>query len=53
MQYEEIAKHSLDNVKLLLDLGADVSIKDENGETALDIAKKNKDKEVIKLLEEH
>jgi ankyrin repeat protein len=51
-EYEGLAKHDLDNVKLLLELGADVTIANDKGKTALDIAKENKDKEVIKLLEE-
>ena len=41
----------LEVVKLLLEKGADVNAKNEEGETPLDIAKKTSNKEIIKLFE--
>ena len=40
-----------DTVKLLLDAGTDVSLKDEDGKTALDYAKEKKQAEALALLE--
>jgi len=42
---------SIDIVRLLLERGADVNIKDYDGNTALSIAKKNKNTEIIQILE--
>jgi ankyrin repeat protein len=36
--------------QILLDNGADASIKDSNGETALDCARKNSHQDVIEIL---
>ena len=40
-------------VQLLLEHGADVSVKDENGKTPLEIAKERKLTEIIEILENH
>ncbi len=40
-----------DTVELLLDAGTDVSLKDEDGKTALDYAKEKKQAEALALLE--
>lgn len=38
-------------VEILLDFGADVSLKDKDGETAIDFARNNNNEQVAKLLE--
>ncbi len=40
-------------VQLLLERGADVAVKDENGKTPIEIAKERKLTEVIEILENH
>ncbi len=44
---------SLDIIKFLIEKGADVNAKNEAGETALKIAKENKNEKIIKLLKEN
>ena len=40
-------------VRLLLDAGADASLRDEGGRTALDLARRAKNTEVIEILSAH
>lgn len=40
-------------IQLLLERGADVTVKDENGKTALEIAKERKLTDVVRILETH
>ena len=40
-------------IKLLLERGADTEMKDENGKTALDIAKERKLSDVVKIFEDY
>ncbi len=40
-------------IKLLLERGADAELRDENGKTALDIARERKLYDVVKILESH
>ncbi|MCW9711920.1 ankyrin repeat domain-containing protein [Aliifodinibius salicampi] len=45
------AEGNVEVVEILLDYGADVSLKDKDGETAIEFAINNNHKEVVKLLE--
>ncbi len=45
------AEGNVEVVKILLDYGADVSLKDKDGETAIDFARNNNHEQVVKLLE--
>jgi ankyrin repeat protein len=40
-------------IKLLLDRGADVTVRDENGKTPIDIAKERKLIDIVEMLENH
>ena len=40
-----------ESVKVLLNAGADVAVKNKEGKTALSLARENEHKEVVKLLE--
>lgn len=48
--HKAVLKNKIKVVELLLAKGADVSIKDKKGKTALDYATKNKNKRLIELL---
>ena len=50
MRFVEIENKEI--IKYLLSQGADVSIRNEEGKTALDIAEENGNKEIIKLFED-
>ena len=45
--------HTIEIAKLLIDHGADVNVADEHGKTALIVAAKNSNKEMIELLIKH
>ena len=51
--FDYIKENNISEVKLLLDHGADVNVKDEDGETPLFCASNNGHKEIVKLLLEH
>jgi len=52
-QVEYVMKHKTEIVKMLLEKGADVNARNDDGETAFQIASKNECTETIKLLKQY
>ena len=50
---EEVETHNIERVRRLIELGADVNVHNDVGQTALFIARNTGDRPMIKLLLEH
>ena len=48
-----VAFNKIELVKLLLENGADITAKDEDGKTALSVAESKGEQEIMKLLHTH